>query len=239
MLTLTEFKLLDVVALRESLPDKNLFAGQVGTIVEYLAPEVFEVEFSDDDGQTYAMLPLKTEQLLKLHYHSIQQVETMTTNINQHGSGDNVAGDKVLGDKIDQSRSKFGIGVMKDGTISEGAIVAAEYNAGSNSLEDVFKLITLMRESVAIFPQDQQEDLVIDLDDLETEINKPEADRRLPKIRKCLTALAAAGTMAIAGLSATNQATVQLTEFVDNASTLANKFQIELPVQNQTLPPAP
>ena len=62
MLTLTELKLLDVVALRESLPEQNLFAGQVGTIVEDLAPNVFEVEFSDDEGQTYAMLPLKAEQ---------------------------------------------------------------------------------------------------------------------------------------------------------------------------------
>jgi hypothetical protein len=229
-------KLLDIVALRESLPDKNLCAGQVGTIVEYLAPDVFEVEFSDDDGQTYAMLPLKSDQLLKLYYHS-QQEETMTTNIHQHGSGDNVAGDKVMGDKIDQSHSKIGIGVMKGGTISDGAIVAGEYNEGSNSLEDVFKLISLMRESVALFPQEQQEDLVIDLDDLEAEINKPEADRRMAKIRKCLTALATAGTMAIAALGATNQATVQLNTFVDNASTLANKFQIELPINASTQNP--
>jgi Domain of unknown function (DUF4926) len=236
MLTLTEFKLLDVVALRESLPDKNLCAGQVGTIVEYLAPDVFEVEFSDDDGQTYAMLPLKSDQLLKLYYH-LSQEETMTTNIHQHGSGDNVAGDKVMGDKIDQSHSKIGIGVMKGGTISNGAIVAGEYNEGSNSLEDVFKLISLMRESVALFPQEQQEDLVIDLDDLEAEINKPEADRRMAKIKKCLTALATAGTMAIATLGAANTATVQLNTFVDNASTLANKFQIELPINASTQNP--
>lgn len=233
-------KLLDIVALRESLPDKNLCAGQVGTIVEYLAPDVFEIEFSDDDGQTYAMLPLKSAQLLKLHFHS-QQEETMTTNIHQHGSGDNFTGDKVMGDKITQNHGKFGIGVMKDGTISDGAIIAGEYNEGSNSLEDVLKLITLMRESVALFPQDKQEDVVIDLDDLEAEINKPEADRRLPRIKKYLTNLATAGTVAIASLGAANEATVQLNSFVDNVGTLANKFQIELPInvptQNQ-LPPS-
>jgi hypothetical protein len=230
-------RLLDIVALRESLPDKNLCAGQVGTIVEDLAPEVYEVEFSDDDGQTYAMLPLKSEQLLKLYYHSPQQEETMTTNIHQHGSGDNIAGDKVMGDKIDQSNSKIGIGVMQGGTISDGAIVAGEYNEGSNNLEDVLKLITLMRESVALFPQDKQEDVIIDLDDLEAEINKPEGDRRLPRIKKYLTNLATAGTMAIAALGAANTATVQLNEFVDNASTLANKFQIELPIT--TMPTTP
>ena len=42
--------------------------GQVGTIVEELAPDVYEVEFSDNDGQTYAMLPLKSEQLIRLYF---------------------------------------------------------------------------------------------------------------------------------------------------------------------------
>ncbi len=36
--------------------------------VEILAPEVYEVEFSDNDGQTYAMQVLPAHQLLKLHY---------------------------------------------------------------------------------------------------------------------------------------------------------------------------
>ena len=62
--TITALKLLDVVTLKQDLPDHDLQAGQVGTIVELLAPEVYEVEFSDDDGQTYAMLPLHSSQLL-------------------------------------------------------------------------------------------------------------------------------------------------------------------------------
>jgi hypothetical protein len=56
----------DIVALKEDFPHHNLLAGQVGTIVETLAPEVYEVEFSDNDGQTYAMLPLHSQQLLQL-----------------------------------------------------------------------------------------------------------------------------------------------------------------------------
>jgi len=64
--------LLDVVALTEDLPQHKLSRGQVGTIVEELAPNVFMVEFSDDDGQAYAMLSLRAEQLMVLHY---QQVE--------------------------------------------------------------------------------------------------------------------------------------------------------------------
>jgi hypothetical protein len=61
-------KLLDVVALLEDLPDHRLRRGQVGTVVEELAPNVFEVEFSDDDGRVYALLPLRADQLLILHY---------------------------------------------------------------------------------------------------------------------------------------------------------------------------
>lgn len=61
-------KLLDVVALIEDLPEHGLQRGQVGTVVEELAPGIFEVEFSDSEGRTYALLPLKAGQLLVLRY---------------------------------------------------------------------------------------------------------------------------------------------------------------------------
>ena len=32
-----------------------------------LAPEVFEVEFCDDEGQTYAELALRADQIIPLH----------------------------------------------------------------------------------------------------------------------------------------------------------------------------
>ncbi len=65
-------QLLDVVALTEDLPERNLYRGQVGTVVEILAPDVFEVEFSDDKGQTYAMLALRADQLIVLHYEFVK-----------------------------------------------------------------------------------------------------------------------------------------------------------------------
>lgn len=67
-------QLLDVVALNEDLPERNLSRGQVGTVVELLAPNVFEVEFSDDNGQPYAMLALRAGQLMVLHYQPIGAV---------------------------------------------------------------------------------------------------------------------------------------------------------------------
>ena len=66
-------KLLDVVALLEDLPERGLRRGQVGTVVELLAAGVFEVEFSDDKGKTYASLALHTDQLIVLH-HSLAGV---------------------------------------------------------------------------------------------------------------------------------------------------------------------
>lgn len=65
-------KVLDVVALTEDLPQRNLLRGQVGTVIETLAPGVYEVEFSDDEGRTYAQLALRDRQLLVLHYRPQQ-----------------------------------------------------------------------------------------------------------------------------------------------------------------------
>jgi hypothetical protein len=63
-----QVKLLDVVALTDDLPERELQRGQVGTVVELLAPDVYEVEFADNDGRTYAELAVKADKLLVLHY---------------------------------------------------------------------------------------------------------------------------------------------------------------------------
>jgi hypothetical protein len=61
-----------VVALLEDLSGQGLARGQVGVVVEW-APGVYEVEFSDNDGKTYALVPLKVEQLLTLHHEPTHQ----------------------------------------------------------------------------------------------------------------------------------------------------------------------
>ena len=62
-----KIKVLDTVALLEDLPERKLKRGEVGTVVEILAPDVYEVEFCDDEGQTYAELALRGDQLIALH----------------------------------------------------------------------------------------------------------------------------------------------------------------------------
>lgn len=66
-----QIRLTDVVALTEDIPNRGLLRGQVGTVVESLGSGVFEVEFVDNDGRTYATLPLQTNQLLVLHYQPV------------------------------------------------------------------------------------------------------------------------------------------------------------------------
>jgi len=60
--------LFDVVALLQDLPAHQLARGQVGTVVEQLGDETSLVEFSDDQGQAYAVAPCPRGNLLVLHY---------------------------------------------------------------------------------------------------------------------------------------------------------------------------
>ena len=66
-------KLLDTVALVEDMPALNLYRGQVGTIVETYEPDVFEVEFSDFEGRTYALETLRASQLMLLRYQLLKE----------------------------------------------------------------------------------------------------------------------------------------------------------------------
>ena len=62
----------DVVALLEDVPSKGLVRGQVGTVVEKLASNVFEIEFSDNNGRTYATLAAPADKLLVLRHEAIE-----------------------------------------------------------------------------------------------------------------------------------------------------------------------
>ena len=59
-------KLLDVVALLVDKPAEGLVSGHVGTVIEVFSPEVFEVEFLDAEGRTFALTELKRDELLVL-----------------------------------------------------------------------------------------------------------------------------------------------------------------------------
>lgn len=65
---------LSVVALLDDLPDRGLVRGQVGTVVEQLSPTDYEVEFSDETGQAYAIVAVPISQLMQLHHSPVSNV---------------------------------------------------------------------------------------------------------------------------------------------------------------------
>jgi hypothetical protein len=70
---MTGIEMHSVVALLEDFPGEGLARGQVGVIVGEWAPGVYEVEFCDNDGKTYALVALKAETLLILHHEPTHQ----------------------------------------------------------------------------------------------------------------------------------------------------------------------
>jgi len=62
--------LLASVALVEDLPSHKLTRGQIGTVVEHLERDgerALLVEFSDEEGQAYAIVDIRPDQLMVLH----------------------------------------------------------------------------------------------------------------------------------------------------------------------------
>jgi hypothetical protein len=60
--------LLAVVALLADRQDGQLARGQVGTVVESLDEKTWLVEFSDEQGRAYAVVPCEHSELIVLHY---------------------------------------------------------------------------------------------------------------------------------------------------------------------------
>ena len=73
---------LDIVALTEDRQTTHfetgepivLYKGQVGTVVMEYDNNVVEVEFSNNDGTTYAMETLSIDRLLLLHYELLEAI---------------------------------------------------------------------------------------------------------------------------------------------------------------------
>ena len=61
-------KLFDSVALLKDLPEKSVVFGQVGTIVEVLNENVYEVEFADRSGETISEFAISRDDLMLLHH---------------------------------------------------------------------------------------------------------------------------------------------------------------------------
>ncbi len=63
----------DLVELIVDVPDKNLRAGMQGTIVHCYADQAYEVEFTDDEGETLDFTALRPEQFIVVWRAKTQQ----------------------------------------------------------------------------------------------------------------------------------------------------------------------
>jgi len=70
-------KLLDTVALTHDLPTAGLRAGDVGAVVDVLAPDAFEVEFVAASGRTQALVTLGTADIRALGDQDLLAVRSL------------------------------------------------------------------------------------------------------------------------------------------------------------------
>jgi internalin A len=101
---------------------------------------------------------------------------------------------------------------------------ASNFNQTSGAnINELLQLIGDLRQTAAQFPPEISEDITIDIDDIETEIKKPEKERSLPKLKKRLIALGTAATVTFTGVAG-------MADFANNVMEIGNKLNIELPL---------
>lgn len=99
---------------------------------------------------------------------------------------------------------------------------ASNFNQTSGAnISEILQLIGNLRQTAAQFPPDIRDDMIIDIDDVEVEIQKPEKERNLPKLKKRLLALLTAATVVAAPIAS-------MTDFTNNVMEIGNKLNIEL-----------
>ncbi|OYD92871.1 Ras family protein [Nostoc sp. 'Peltigera membranacea cyanobiont' 210A] len=99
---------------------------------------------------------------------------------------------------------------------------ASNFNQTSGAnISEILQLIGNLRQTAAQFPPETRDDMIIDIDDVEVEIQKPEKERNLPKLRKRLVALLTAATVVAAPIAS-------MTDFTNNVMEIGNKLNIEL-----------
>jgi hypothetical protein len=62
-----KFRKLEVVVLRQDIPESGLLTGDLGTVVDLYPPDGIEVEFVRGSGETQALLTLSERDLRKIN----------------------------------------------------------------------------------------------------------------------------------------------------------------------------
>jgi len=96
-------------------------------------------------------------------------------------------------------------------------------NNNANTAE-LLQLISSMRETAAQFPEDEREEVLMEIGNVEEQLNKPEEKRNRKLIAKKLGAI-----LAIAGTIASPIA--NMADFTNNVTDLAQKVGVEIPIR--------
>jgi internalin A len=92
--------------------------------------------------------------------------------------------------------------------------------SGAN-ITEILQLISNLRQTAAQFPPETRDDMIIDIDDVEAEIQKPEQERSVPKLKKRLLALLTAASVTAVPIAG-------MTDFANNVMEIGSKLGIEL-----------
>jgi internalin A len=96
-------------------------------------------------------------------------------------------------------------------------------NNNANTAE-LLQLISSMRETAAQFPEDDREEVLMEIGNVEEQLNKPEEKRNRKLIAKKLGVI-----LAIAASIANPIA--NMTDFTNNVTDLAQKAGVEIPIR--------
>jgi hypothetical protein len=110
---------------------------------------------------------------------------------------------------------------------SEKAKVSGNtFNQNNNAnTAELLQLISSMRETAAQFPEDDREEVLMEIGNVEEQLNKPEEKRNRKLIGKKLVAI-----LAIAASIATP--ITNMADFTNNVTDLAQKAGVELPMRS-------
>ena len=86
---------------------------------------------------------------------------------------------------------------------------------------ELLAILSGLRQTATQFPDDIQEGVIIDIEDLETEVQKPEEQRSKARLKRSLIALASIATLIAAPVAG-------MADFTNNVLELGEKLQIEL-----------
>ncbi|NES99177.1 MAG: GTP-binding protein [Sphaerospermopsis sp. SIO1G1] len=109
---------------------------------------------------------------------------------------------------------------VKDNTSQQIGDLTQNNNANAAEL---MQLISNLRQTATQFPEEIRDDIIIDIEDVETEIQKPENERSQAKLKKRLLALGTAATVTFTGVAG-------MADFANNVMEIGEKLNIELPL---------